>query len=40
MVAGLGVEVLPLIPTAVAIAGHVRVGLEDASLNANRRPRR
>lgn len=30
MVAGLGVEVLPLIPAAVAMGGHVRVGLEDA----------
>jgi uncharacterized protein (DUF849 family) len=32
MVAGLGVDVLPLIPRAVAEGGHVRVGLEDASL--------
>jgi len=30
MVAGLGVDVLPLIPAAVAMGGHVRVGLEDA----------
>ena len=30
MVAGLGVEVIPLIPAAVAMGGHVRVGLEDA----------
>jgi uncharacterized protein (DUF849 family) len=32
MVAGLGVDVLPLIPRVVAEGGHVRVGLEDASL--------
>jgi 3-keto-5-aminohexanoate cleavage enzyme len=32
MVAGLGVDVRPLIPTAVAAGGHVRVGLEDAPL--------
>ena len=30
MVAGLGVDVRPLIPHAVARGGHVRVGLEDA----------
>lgn len=30
MVAGLQVDVLPLIPEAVAQGGHVRVGLEDA----------
>ncbi len=30
IVAGLGVDVLPLIPAAVAMGGHVRVGLEDA----------
>lgn len=30
MVAGLKVDILPLIPAAVARAGHVRVGLEDA----------
>ncbi|MGO9603611.1 MAG: 3-keto-5-aminohexanoate cleavage protein [Candidatus Binataceae bacterium] len=36
MVAGLGVEVLPLIPAAVAMGGHVRVGLEDASHNSPR----
>jgi len=30
MVAGLGVDVLPLIPAVVAMGGHVRVGLEDA----------
>lgn len=32
MVAGLGVDILPLVPRAVAEGGHVRVGLEDASL--------
>lgn len=32
MVAGLGVDILPLIPAAVAAGGHVRVGLEDAPL--------
>jgi len=31
MVAGLGVNILPLMPRAVAEGGHVRVGLEDAS---------
>jgi 3-keto-5-aminohexanoate cleavage enzyme len=30
MVAGLGVDIRPLIPHAVARGGHVRVGLEDA----------
>lgn len=30
MIAGLRVDVLPLIPQAVAAGGHVRVGLEDA----------
>ncbi|ACL58353.1 3-keto-5-aminohexanoate cleavage protein [Methylobacterium nodulans] len=30
MVAGLGVDVRPLVPHAVARGGHVRVGLEDA----------
>ena len=30
MVAGLGVDIDPLIPDAVARGGHVRVGLEDA----------
>ena len=30
IVAGLGVDVLPLIPAAVEMGGHVRVGLEDA----------
>ncbi len=33
MVAGLGVEVLPLVPTIVAMGGHLRVGLEDAPHN-------
>jgi uncharacterized protein (DUF849 family) len=31
MVAGLQVDMLPMIPRAVAEGGHVRVGLEDAS---------
>jgi uncharacterized protein (DUF849 family) len=30
MVAGLGVDIRPLIPMAVSAGGHVRVGLEDA----------
>jgi 3-keto-5-aminohexanoate cleavage enzyme len=30
IVAGLGVDVLPLIPATVRMGGHVRVGLEDA----------
>ena len=30
MVAGLGVDIRPLVPAAVAHGGHVRVGLEDA----------
>ena len=30
MIGGLGVDILPLIPDAVAAGGHVRVGLEDA----------
>ena len=32
MVAGLGVDILPLVPRTLAEGGHVRVGLEDASL--------
>jgi uncharacterized protein (DUF849 family) len=32
MIAGLGVDIQPLIPRTVAEGGHVRVGLEDASL--------
>jgi uncharacterized protein (DUF849 family) len=32
MVAGLGVDIRPLIPEAVVAGGHVRVGLEDAPL--------
>ncbi|HTO44883.1 MAG TPA: 3-keto-5-aminohexanoate cleavage protein [Burkholderiales bacterium] len=32
MVAGLGVDIRQLVPRAVAEGGHVRVGLEDASL--------
>ena len=34
MVAGLGADVLPLIPEVVAVGGHVRVGLEDAPLGS------
>ena len=30
MIAGLGVDITPLIPRTVARGGHVRVGLEDA----------
>ncbi|MCX7960222.1 MAG: 3-keto-5-aminohexanoate cleavage protein [Burkholderiales bacterium] len=30
MIAGLAVDILPLVPEAVARGGHVRVGLEDA----------
>lgn len=33
MVAGIGVDVIPLIPAIVAMGGHVRVGLEDAPHN-------
>jgi uncharacterized protein (DUF849 family) len=36
MVAGLAVDVLPLIPRVVAEGGHVRVGLEDAPLGSTR----
>src|SRR5215469_808990 len=36
MVAGLAVDVLPLIPTVVALGGGVRVGLEDALLGEQR----
>jgi 3-keto-5-aminohexanoate cleavage enzyme len=36
MVAGLGVNILPLVPRALAEGGHVRVGLEDASLNCGK----
>jgi uncharacterized protein (DUF849 family) len=36
MVAGLGVNILPLVPRAVAEGGHVRVGLEDASLGCDK----
>jgi 3-keto-5-aminohexanoate cleavage enzyme len=32
MVAGLGVDIMPLIPATVEAGGHVRVGLEDAPL--------
>jgi uncharacterized protein (DUF849 family) len=34
MLAGLGVDIEPLIPMAVALGGHVRVGLEDARLGS------
>jgi uncharacterized protein (DUF849 family) len=34
MVAGLAVDVLPLIPGIVRFGGHVRVGLEDAPYNS------
>ena len=34
MIAGLGVDIRPLIPEAVARGGHVRVGLEDIPLGA------
>jgi uncharacterized protein (DUF849 family) len=36
MIAGLAVDVLPLIPTAVALGGGVRVGLEDAPSGTQR----
>ncbi len=36
MVGGLGVNILPLVPHAVAAGGHVRVGLEDAPLGDRR----
>ncbi|MGQ0510334.1 MAG: 3-keto-5-aminohexanoate cleavage protein [Betaproteobacteria bacterium] len=36
MVAGLKVDVLPLVPEAVARGGHVRVGLEDAPFGSAR----
>ena len=36
MVAGLGVDILPLIPRTIAEGGHVRVGLEDASFGSDR----
>jgi uncharacterized protein (DUF849 family) len=36
MVAGLSVDVMPLIPKAVQLGGHVRVGLEDAPLHSKR----
>jgi uncharacterized protein (DUF849 family) len=36
MVAGLAVDVLPLIPTVVALGGGVRVGLEDAPYGTSR----
>ncbi|MFC5972077.1 3-keto-5-aminohexanoate cleavage protein [Halomarina salina] len=34
MISGLGVDITPLIPTAVERGGHVRVGLEDAPLGS------
>jgi uncharacterized protein (DUF849 family) len=36
MVAGLAVDVLPLIPSVVALGGGVRVGLEDAPFGTQR----
>jgi len=30
MIAGLGVDIRPLIPETVQFGGHIRVGLEDA----------
>ncbi len=36
MIAGLAVDVLPLIPTVVALGGGVRVGLEDALFGTQR----
>ena len=36
MVAGLSVDVLPLVPAAIERGGHVRVGLEDAPLGSAR----
>lgn len=36
MVAGLCVDVLPLIPTVVALGGGVRIGLEDAPYGTDR----
>jgi uncharacterized protein (DUF849 family) len=36
MVAGLRVDILPLVAAAVARCGHVRVGLEDAPLGSDR----
>jgi 3-keto-5-aminohexanoate cleavage enzyme len=36
MIAGLAVDVLPLIPTVVALGGGVRVGLEDAPYGTQR----
>lgn len=36
MVAGLAVDVMPLIPTVVALGGGVRVGLEDAPFGTQR----
>ena len=35
MIAGLAVDIRPLIPAAVAQGGHVRVGLEDAPLGTD-----
>lgn len=36
MIAGLGVDIFPLIPAAVVRGGHIRVGLEDAPLGCER----
>jgi uncharacterized protein (DUF849 family) len=35
MIAGLAVDIRPLIPAAVGRGGHVRVGLEDAPLGTD-----
>jgi uncharacterized protein (DUF849 family) len=35
MIAGLGVDIRALIPAAVAVGGHVRVGLEDAPFGSD-----
>ena len=36
MIGGLGVDILPLVPHAVAAGDHVRVGLEDAPFGSPR----
>lgn len=36
MVAGLGVDLIPLIPRIVELGGHVRVGLEDAPFQSHK----
>jgi uncharacterized protein (DUF849 family) len=35
MIAGLGVDIMPLVSSSVALGGHVRVGLEDALLGCS-----